>query len=101
MKLYKNITFGLLALTLGGVVASCSDFLDEKLTTQQTTDFFDTPEGIDQLAVGIYNNLRFHFFKENAYTTTNYGTDEFTVGGDGSNKVWNNYDGSPASIVTI
>lgn len=94
MKLYKNITFGLLALTLGGVVASCSDFLDEKLTTQQTTDFFDTPEGIDQLAVGIYNNLRFHFFKENAYTTTNYGTDEFTVGGDGSNKVWNNYDGS-------
>lgn len=69
MKLYKNITFGLLALTLGGVVASCSDFLDEKLTTQQTTDFFDTPEGIDQLAVGIYNNLRFHFFKENAYTT--------------------------------
>ena len=35
MKLYKNITFGLLALTLGGVVASCSDFLDEKLTTQQ------------------------------------------------------------------
>ena len=53
MKLYKNITFGLLALTLGGVMASCSDFLDEKLTTQQTTDFFDTPEGIDQLAVGI------------------------------------------------
>ena len=34
MKLYKNITFGLLALTLGGVMASCSDFLDEKLTTQ-------------------------------------------------------------------
>lgn len=94
MKLYKSITFGLLALTLGSSMTSCSDFLDEKLTTQQNTDYFDTPEGIDQLAIGIYYNLRFHFAKEWAYATTNYGTDEFVVGGDGSNKVWNNYDGS-------
>lgn len=94
MKLYKNITFGLMALALGGSIASCSDFLDEELTTQQNTEYFDTEEGIDQLAVGMYYNLRFHFGKEWAYATTNYGTDEFTVGGDGSNKVWNNYDGS-------
>lgn len=94
MKLYKSITFGLIALALGGPMTSCSDFLDEELTTQQNTDYFNTPEGIDQLATGIYFNLRFHFSKEWAYATTNYGTDEFTVGGDGSNKVWNNYDGS-------
>ena len=94
MKLYKSITFGLMALALGGSMASCSDFLDEELTTQQNTDYFDTEEGIDQLAIGMYYNLRFHFGKEWAYATTNYGTDEFTVGGDGSNKVWNNYDGS-------
>lgn len=94
MKLYKSITFGLMALALGSSITSCSDFLDEELTTQQNTDYFDTAEGIDQLAIGIYFNLRFHFGKEWAYATTNYGTDEFTVGGDGSNKVWNNYDGS-------
>lgn len=94
MKLYKHITFGLMALALGSSMTSCSDFLDEELTTQQNTDYFDTPEGIDQLAIGIYFNLRFHFGKEWAYATTNNGTDEFTVGGDGSNKVWNNYDGS-------
>lgn len=42
MKLHKKITFGLLALTLVGPMTSCSDFLDEELTTQQNTDFFDT-----------------------------------------------------------
>ena len=40
MKLYKSITFGLMALALGGSMASCSDFLDEELTTQQNTDYF-------------------------------------------------------------
>lgn len=49
MKLHKKITFGLLALTLVGPMTSCSDFLDEELTTQQNTDFFDTQEGIDRL----------------------------------------------------
>lgn len=39
MKLHKKITFGLLALTLVGPMTSCSDFLDEELTTQQNTDF--------------------------------------------------------------
>ena len=51
MKLHKKITFGLLALTLVGPMTSCSDFLDEELTTQQNTDFFDTQEGIDRLEV--------------------------------------------------
>ena len=101
MKLHKKITFGLLALTLVGPMTSCSDFLDEELTTQQNTDFFDTQEGIDRLEVSLYYNLRFHFAKEWACATTNYGTDEFRVGGDGSNASWNNYDGNfQSSIVS-
>ena len=101
MKLHKKITFGLLALTLVGPMTSCSDFLDEELTTQQNTDFFDTQEGIDRLEVSLYYNLRFHFSKEWACATTNYGTDEFRVGGDGSNASWNNYDGNfQSSIVS-
>ena len=54
MKLHKKITFGLLALTLVGPMTSCSDFLDEELTTQQNTDFFDTQEGIDRYQVSHY-----------------------------------------------
>lgn len=53
----------MLALTLVGPMTSCSDFLDEELTTQQNTDFFDTQEGIDRLEVSLYYNLRFHLQK--------------------------------------
>lgn len=99
MKLHRKITIGLLTLTLVGPMTSCSDFLNEELTTQQNTDYFDTAEGIDKLEVSLYYNLRFHFSKEWACATTNYGTDEFRVGGDGSNASWNNYDGNFQSQV--
>lgn len=101
MKRYKRLVIGALAFTLTvGTSTSCSDFLDENLTTQKSTDFFDTDEGIESLSTGIYYNLRFHFAKEWAYATTNYGTDEFRVGGDASNAVWNSYDGSFKSQIT-
>lgn len=96
----RNILFGLALIASCGLTSSCSDFLDEELTTQYNTDYFDTPEGIDGLAVSLYYNLRFHFAKEYACATTNSGTDEFRVGGDGSNASWNSYDGNFQSIVT-
>ena len=40
----------------------------------------------------MYQNLRFHFNYEWAYSTTNYGTDEFTVGGDRTEQMFNSYD---------
>lgn len=94
MSLYKQIGLGLCFFTLGCNICSCSDFLDEELTTEQNTDYFNTSEGIDALNVSLYYNLRFHFAKEWACATTNAGTDEFRVGGDGSNASWNNYDGN-------
>lgn len=101
MRLYRNIACNLLAtIFVGGTLSSCSDFLDEKLTTQRNTDYFDTEEGIAELATGIYYNLRFHFSKEWAYATTNYGTDEFRVGGNASNAAWNSYNGSFKSQIT-
>ena len=51
MKLYKKIVYSVLAMTLvGNTLSSCSDFLDEELTTQLSTDYFDTDEGITELA---------------------------------------------------
>ena len=101
MKRYNNIFWGLLtAATLCATATSCQDFLDESLDTQRSTDYFDTKDGIESLATGIYYNLRFHFSYEWAFATTNYGTDEFRVGGDGSNAMWNSYDGSFSSLIT-
>lgn len=99
VSLYKKLFYSLALIGLGSL-SSCSDFLNEDLATQQTTDYFNTAEGIDKLGVSIYYNLRFHFAKEWATATTNYGTDEFRVGGDGSNASWNNYDGNFQSQVT-
>lgn len=71
---------------------SCSeDFLDEELTTKRSYDYYYTPEGIRDAIVGMYHNLRYPFNFEQGYTTTNYGTDEFLVGGDNSNHDWNDY----------
>lgn len=101
MKLCRNIAYSLLAtIFVGGTLPSCSDFLNEELTTQRNTDYFDTEEGIADLATGIYYNLRFHFSKEWAYATTNYGTDEFRIGGNASNAAWNSYNGSFKSQIT-
>ncbi|MDR2919745.1 MAG: RagB/SusD family nutrient uptake outer membrane protein [Tannerella sp.] len=100
MKLNKNILRCLLAGALAlPAITSCSDFLDENLTTQQNTDYFDTNEGVEALMNGIYYNLRYHFSFEWAYSTTNYGTDEFIAGGDGSNAMWNAYNSSLSSDV--
>jgi hypothetical protein len=98
-----NIFFKLFILTavlLSG--SSCKkNFLDENLTTALGTDFYKTDAGILQLAVGTY----YQVFDvppngEWYYCATNYGTDEFHIGGDPSNSPWNNYDQTFNSVVT-
>lgn len=99
---YKKISYIkiLAASVLLSISTSCSDFLEEELMTQRTTEYFTTEEGIQDLAAGMYYNLRFHFAYEWSFATTNYGTDEFRTGGDASNGMWNSYDGSFSSLIT-
>jgi hypothetical protein len=66
-------------------------FLEENLVTSLSTDDFKTQQGLDALVTGMYQSLRFHFNYEWAYTTTEYGTDEFEVGGDRTMEMWNSY----------
>lgn len=59
MKLNKHILASVLVGALATpALTSCSDFLDENLTTERNTDFFDTNEGVQSLATAIYYNLR-------------------------------------------
>lgn len=88
----KKIGISLLVM-MGLTFASCSkDFLDEDLTTKYSTQYFETPEGIQALTVSLYGNIRWHFGYEWAYGTTLYGTDEFTNANDLTNEMWNTYD---------
>ena len=81
--------------------ASCKkDFLTETLTTARSTEFYKTDAGIQQLAVGTYYQVfNVPFNGEWNYCATNYGTDEFHIGGDPSNAPWNNYDATFNSVV--
>ncbi len=94
MKKHNIINMGKLFLVLITlVISSCSkDFLDEELTTAYSTQYFETPEGIEQLAISLYGNIRWHFGYEWAYGMTLYGIDEFTNANDLTNEIWNTYD---------
>jgi hypothetical protein len=92
----------LLVAFILGTASSCSDYLDEELTTQRSTDYYKTEEGVLSLAVGTYYQVLDNpFAGEIMFSMCNYGTDEFHVGGDASNGVWNAYDGGLKSEVPV
>lgn len=96
--IYINIAALLLSV---GTIQSChDDFLDEELTTQRNNEYYDTEEGVLSLAIGCYHRvLTTPFTNERQYATTNYGTDEFAIGGDDSNNPWNNYNANFQSLI--
>lgn len=103
MKSFNQITRSVaLIVTIAFSIASCKkNFLEEDLTTQRSLDYYKTDQGIQDLAVGTYYHvLCTPFASEWIFCNTNYGTDEFHVGGDASNAMYNNYDGRLGSIVT-
>ena len=99
IKHYKRLLI-LLMLILS--VTSCNEnFLDEKLETERDFSYYATEAGIQELAVGAYYRIfSSPFASEYQFATTNYGTDEFHVGGDLTNDIWNNYDSRFNSIIT-
>lgn len=103
----KKIKYHLSAILLAGIIVvgaiSCTDsFLDEKLITKRNYDYFNTPEGISGAIIALYESFRYPFTFEQGYTTTTYGADEFTVGGDNSNHDWNDYTANLSpSIISI
>jgi len=97
-----NYLLQIVVLTVGILFSqSCKkDFLKEELKTARGNDFFKTDAGILQLATGAYyQSFSVPVNGEWYYSATNYGTDEFRIGGDPSNSPWNNYDQTLGSIV--
>lgn len=99
--IHQTRLFAILALTALGVMSCSKSFLDEKLETARDFSYYNTEEGIQQLSVGTYYRVfASPFASEYQFGTTNYGTDEFHVGGDDTNSQWNNYDSRFGSIIT-
>lgn len=97
----KYIFMGILALALG----SCSDdFLNEKMVSTITQDYFETEQGLDQLVVSTYNAERLRYgFNEGGYlfelghdcgmVTNNAEVNRFSTSAYTSTGPWNSIAG--------
>jgi hypothetical protein len=94
MNKHNNLNKLIIVATVLLITASCKkSFLNETLKTSQGNAFYTTDAGILQLSVGTYyQSFAVPPNGEWYYCATQYGTDEFHVGGDPSNSPWNNYD---------
>ncbi len=84
------------------VTTSCKKtFLDENRETQRDLAFYKTDAGILQLASGAYHHsFATQFNGEMAFSNMCYGADEFRVGGDPSNGMYNSYGNTFGAFVT-
>jgi hypothetical protein len=94
MNNYSRLSKILIAAIALFFTPSCKkSFLDETLKLSRGNDFYKTDAGILQLAAGGYYQVFTNPTNGEWYfCQTQYGTDEFHVGGDASNGPWNNYD---------
>lgn len=82
--------FGAVALLC--TTQSCSDLLDEKVISGIGNDYINTPKGFEDAVKSAYSSLRFFYGTQQGLTLTEYGTDIYATGADGSYKGFHFYD---------
>lgn len=90
---------GLAALLLGG--QSCKDVLDEKVIASIGNDYITTPKGFEDAVRASYAPLRSFYGTQQGLTMTEFGTDLYATGSDGSYKGFHFYDTQLNSFVDI
>ena len=88
---------GLTALLLSG--QACKDVLKETVTSSIGNDYINTPKGFEDASKAAYASLRNFYATESGLTLSEYGTDLFTTGADGSYKGFHVYDTQLNSFV--
>ncbi len=82
--------FGVVALLC--TTQSCKDLLDEKVISGIGNDYINTPKGFEDAVKSAYSSLRFYYGTQQGLTMTEYGTDIYATGADGSYKGFHFYD---------
>lgn len=98
----KIFKLSIVALLIAMATTSCKkSFLDEKLETVRDLEFYKTDAGIQQLVMGAYHQVfATPFNGEMAFSNMCYGVDEFRVGGDPSNGMYNSYGNTFGPFIT-
>ena len=89
----------LTALLLSG--QACKNVLDEQVISLIGNDYINTPKGFEDASKAAYSSLRNFYATERGLTMTEYGTDIYRVGADGSYKGFHFYDTQINSFVDI
>ncbi len=82
--------FSLLSFML--VSQSCEDVLKETVVSAIGNNYINTPRGFEDAVKAAYAPLRNFYGTQQGLTTTEYGTDLFATGADGSYKGFHFYD---------
>jgi starch-binding outer membrane protein, SusD/RagB family len=91
LKFKQSIAiFATLALMF--VSQSCKDVLNEEVVTQIGNNYINSPKGFNDALNAAYSTLRGYYGSQQGLTMTEYGTDIYATGADGSYKGFHFYD---------
>jgi starch-binding outer membrane protein, SusD/RagB family len=94
MKLFnlkKSVMiFGTLAFLF--VNQSCKDVLNEEVISQIGNEYLNTPKGFNDATNAAYSSLRSYYGTQQGLQMTEYGTDLYATGADGTYKGFHFYD---------
>ncbi|MFD3275847.1 RagB/SusD family nutrient uptake outer membrane protein [Aquirufa echingensis] len=93
-------TLGLASAIMLGT-ASCSDLLKETVVSSISNDYIATTPGFIAATNAAYTPLRSFYATERGLTMSEYGTDIYSAGADGSYKGFHFYDSQLTSSVVI
>ncbi|MEY4954624.1 MAG: hypothetical protein RI981_709 [Bacteroidota bacterium] len=93
-------TLGLASAIMLGT-ASCSDLLKETVISSISNDYIATTPGFIAATNAAYTPLRSFYATERGLTMSEYGTDIYSAGADGSFKGFHFYDSQLTSSVSI
>lgn len=82
--------FGVVALLF--TTQSCKDLLEETVISGIGNDYINTPKGFEDAVKSAYSSLRYYYGTQQGLTLTEYGTDIYATGADGSYKGFHFYD---------
>ena len=100
-SLYIKNSFKLLGLTCALLLgtASCSDLLKETVVSSISNDYIATTPGFVAATNAAYTPLRSFYATERGISMSEYGTDIYSAGADGSYKGFHFYDSQLTSSV--
>ena len=75
-----------LSLLATATLLSCDSFLEEKVVSGVSYDFFETKTGIESAVNGAYTTMRWYVGGERYYCFNEYGVDYIWEGADGGKK---------------